>query len=140
MNDGSDPHKTAVGYAEASILLGPSGGTFNGEAVDGSAILLKYTYLGDSNLDGNVNALDFNALASNFGTSVVTGAFKPSWTEGDYNFDGTVDSSDFTAMAVNFNLALPAPALGTLIPEPCGLAAVALIVGLRIRRRSSRRF
>ncbi len=89
-----DLHKTGVGYGEASAILGPTGGTFNGEAVDGDAVLIKYTYLGDANLDGKVNALDFNALASNFGNQDLS-----YWNQGDFNYDATVDTSDFMIMA-----------------------------------------
>src|SRR5262249_21316648 len=59
---------------------------------------------GDANLDGNVNALDFNSLASNFG---LLGRF---WFHGDFNYDGTVNTIDFTVLATNFAKTVPAPA------------------------------
>jgi hypothetical protein len=131
---------TGVGYAEASTLFGAAGGTFNGEAVDGSAVLIRYTYYGDGNLDGKVNALDFNFLASNFGATVTPGSLTPSWTEGDYNLDGIVDSSDFSMLATNYNkdITPPAPSLADLIPEPASLSLAllgTLTAGLRRRRR-----
>ena len=65
--DNSNPHKTALGFAEASSI---GATTFAGVTLaDSSAILIGYTYLGDANLDGKVNALDFNALATNFGAN-----------------------------------------------------------------------
>ena len=89
---------------------------------------------GDANLDGTVNALDFNAVATNFGvgTSDV-------WTQGDFNYDGVVNTTDFMALATNFGATIgtaPAPVLGTLVPEPTSLAALALLglVGRRRRR------
>ena len=95
--------------------------------------MLRYTYFGDSNLDGTVNALDFNALASNFGGSGKV------WIEGDSNYDGTVSSLDFTALAANFNAVLPnpGPALGALVPEPtsAGLLAIGVTLATRRRRR-----
>lgn len=130
--DASNPHKTGVGYGEASTVLGPTGGMFNGEAVDGDSVLLKYTYLGDANMDGKVNALDFNILASNYGNQNF-----PGWTEGDTNYDAVVDTTDFNNLATNFNLALPASPLATLVPEPSALllmAGVALGAGGRRRR------
>ena len=61
----ADPaHRAALGYAEASTL-GLS--TFGGQSLDGSAVVIEYTLQGDTNLDGVVNALDFNALATHFG-------------------------------------------------------------------------
>src|SRR5262249_4571075 len=121
-------HKTALGYASASSI---NVSTFDGVSVSGSTTLLRYTYSGDANLDGVVNALDFNALASNFGR-----ASGKLWVQGDFNYDGFVNSLDFTAVASNFNLALPSPpALGAaaLVPEPASLAA--LWIGMLIPRR-----
>jgi hypothetical protein len=96
---------------------------------------LARTYLGDGNLDGAVNGLDFNALAANFGAT--SGAL---WVQGDFNYDGQVNSLDFDAVAANFNQVVsPAPAplaLGALVPEPMGLAIVALAGGLVQRRRA----
>src|SRR5207237_1466113 len=62
--DPTNLHKTALGYASASSL-GVS--LFDGQSVSGTNVLVRYTYSGDANLDGTVNALDFNALATNFG-------------------------------------------------------------------------
>src|SRR5699024_2221994 len=45
--------KFGLGYAEASAVLGPNGGTFGGQPVDGSAVLVRYTLAGDANLDGS---------------------------------------------------------------------------------------
>ena len=64
-------------------------------------ILLRYTLAGDANLDGAANALDFNALASNYG------ATKASWEQGDLTADEHVDSMDFDVLATNFNRSLP---------------------------------
>jgi autotransporter-associated beta strand protein len=60
-------------------------------------IEVKYTLLGDANLDGFVNGEDFTILASNFNQS-VTG-----WDQGDFNYDGSVNGEDFTLLAANFN-------------------------------------
>ena len=51
-------HATAIGYGEASTVLGGSGGTFDGLTVDNTAVLLRYTYAGDANLDGVVNVVN----------------------------------------------------------------------------------
>src|SRR5581483_4725020 len=83
------------------------------EPTDSTTAIIRYTYSGDANLDGKVNALDFNALATNFGKS------SEFWSDGDFNFDGAVNTADFTALAGNFNATpLSLPALGSLAPEP----------------------
>jgi hypothetical protein len=85
-----------------------------------------------------VNALDFNALASNFGNASAT------WVQGDYNYDGMVNALDFNAIATNFGFSLlPAPVpsapanLGALVPEPCSIGLLT-VCPLFARRRATR--
>src|SRR5205814_7153583 len=59
----ANTHKTALGFAEASALGITS---FNGQNFDDSAVLIRYTFMGDTNLDGTVNSTDFNAVANHF--------------------------------------------------------------------------
>src|SRR5205085_10160606 len=54
----------AIGYAD-NATLGRT--TFGGVSVDATKLLIGFVYKGDANVDGKVNALDFNAVASNFG-------------------------------------------------------------------------
>jgi hypothetical protein len=94
-------------------------------------VTVAYAYYGDANLDGTVNALDFNSLATNFGQNA------PEWVKGDFNYDGVVNSLDFTALAGNVNSTLPAPApaLGALVPEPGELVLLACVGAFAMRRR-----
>jgi MYXO-CTERM domain-containing protein len=151
---GSDPTSTVVGILAANIGSDNTAGQIRtGNAANAnrgigyrddtaaSQLLLRYTYRGDANLDGKVNAIDFNILASNFGA-----ASKP-WVQGDFNYDGAVNTTDFNYIATNFNAAaLPSEALGTspvgeslgtLVPEPSmlGLATLGAALGVRRRRR-----
>jgi hypothetical protein len=120
--DSLNPHKTALGYATASSL-GIS--SFDGQSVSGANVLVRYTWTGDANLDGVVNALDFNALASNFG-----GASGRFWNQGDFNYDGLTNTLDFNALASNFNQPVFASSpLGALIPEPYCLALLIFVLG-----------
>jgi hypothetical protein len=126
--DLGNAHKTALGYADASALFSTFPQTFNGQSIDATSVLIRYTYTGDANLDGKVNALDFNALATGFGTGST-------WVSGDFNYDGTINSLDFAALAANYNLALPGPALGSLVPEPALLLGAVAPALLSTRRR-----
>ena len=58
---------------------------------------------GDANQDGKVNALDFDAMASNFGSAGMT------YSEGDFTCDGQVDTADFALLATRFGTTLGAP-------------------------------
>ena len=131
-NDSS--HASALGYGEASTL-GIT--TFAGHTLsDATDVLVRYTLSGDANLDGVVNALDFNALATHFGEPGTT-----IWTDGDFNYDGQVSTMDFISLSQNFNAILPppsAPALGTLVPEPIGAFACCAFLPTLIRRRRHR--
>ena len=115
-----------LGYAD-NATLGRT--TFGGLSVGTNSVLIGYTFVGDTNLDGKVNAMDFNSLASSFGAS--SGAL---WINGDLNYDGAVDSSDFAALALNFNTTMPSPAVGVLVPEP-SLGLLPLMMFARIRRK-----
>jgi hypothetical protein len=121
---------TGVGYAESADILGAAGGVFAGQSVDSTAVLLRYTYCGDANLDGKVDLTDFTFLAANFN---ATG--DGTWARGDFNYDGNVDLTDFTFLAANFNLTLAGPSAAvTVVPEPLR-ASFAFAGGAALLRR-----
>src|SRR5262249_31262754 len=74
-------HKPALGYAEATEIFSTFPAAFSGQSVDSTAVLIRYTAYGDANLDGSVDTVDFNALASNFSQSGKR------WVQGDFNYD-----------------------------------------------------
>ena len=101
---------------------------------DGTSVTIGYTVFGDANVDSKVNALDFNALAVNFGNN--SGAL---WYQGDFNYDGVVNTADFNTLATNFNTVAPTPAAGTLpeldslgavVPEPASAGVLMVAAGL----------
>ena len=99
----------ALGYAEASVVA--PGGTFDGQNVDATSVVLKFTRYGDADLDGAVNGTDFALLAGNFGRAGRL------WNNGDFNYDQRIDGSDFALLAGNFGKTVPpaqAPAVGSL--------------------------
>jgi hypothetical protein len=118
----ADVHKTALGFAEASAI-GLGSGSFAGQSLDSSSLIIGYALSGDANLDGNINTPDFNMLATNFNASTQL------WTSGDFNFDGKVNALDFNAIATNFGAAFTSTplSLGFLVPEPVLVTTVAFI-------------
>src|SRR5206468_5309405 len=107
-------------------------------------VSVMYTYFGDANLDGKVDTLDFNSLASNFGGSGKV------WSQADFNYDGKVDTLDFNQLASNFGKSNPqadataasaaaSSSIGSLVPEPSSGVALLALGALsfhRTRRRN----
>jgi hypothetical protein len=135
----------ALGYAESSNVLGPAGGSFGGEGVDGSSVLVRLTISGDANLDGAVGFADLVRLAQNYNQPGRR------WSEGDFNYDGNVGFADLVRLAQNYSSSLPAPvpawggefaqdwALAVAaVPEPGGLGALGLTGAVLLRRRSKK--
>jgi hypothetical protein len=133
----------ALGYADGAdnIVAGLSSGQ----------IEIRYTLLGDADLDGAVTGSDFTLLASNLGKGVSR------WDQGDFDYDGSVTGSDFTDLVGNLGksasgaaVQLPASdyvaidafaaANGLMadVPEPAS-ASLLIIAGMGVlsRRRRS---
>jgi hypothetical protein len=112
---------------------------FAGHAVGLSDILLKYTWNGDANLDGRVNADDYFRIDAGF-----LGKSK-GFRNGDFNLDGKVNADDYfkidSAMLgqkgtmQSVHAALSASAVPNAVPLPGAFwAGGALMAGLGILR------
>jgi beta-glucanase (GH16 family) len=133
----------ALGYAEASDLVVSE---FLGLPVDPTTVLVKSSFIGDSNLDGQVDITDLGNLATNWQSS-------GRWFQGDFNYDQFVDITDLGLLATNWQAGVSAsitPAAGpwafndalraldlppTSVPEPVVAPLVALAGACLIRRR-----
>ena len=107
--DASNIHKTALGYALASNTT--LGSSFDGQSISGTDVVIRYTEVGDANLDGNVSTPDFMRLAANFGGAGST------WSQAEFTFDGVVNALDFNSIATNFGQALAAPLPASIFSE-----------------------
>ncbi len=143
----ANPDQYAVGYADGAdgVVAGLSAGQ----------IEIKYTLLGDANLDGVVSGDDFSILAGNLGKAVA------GWDKGDFLYSGLVNGDDFAALVANLGRAsngadvmLPAADYAAIdafaaanglmadVPEPGALLLIAIGMPisfcLRRRRRVSK--
>jgi hypothetical protein len=132
-----------LGYADAADSGNPAG-------LSAGMLKIKYTLLGDADLNGTVNGIDFGILAANFNKTVS------GWDKGDFDYNNIVNGIDFTALAANFNKATSAgsamegsalsdPAIVAFaeanglmadVPEASSLGiSVGVAAGLLVRRR-----
>ena len=148
--NGVDP----ASMIQTQLASGYNGGAWNGNGINSSAatsrlgvgwkddtagksVLVKFTYDGDTNLDGQVNTSDFTTLSQHFNATAGSAI----WMNGDFNYDGKVNALDFNYLATNFGATpLTGVALGALVPEPVSVALIlpmALLVGAGRRRRGA---
>ena len=142
-------HLTALGVVPNQTAAGGTlYASFDGQPVAATDVLVRYTYYGDADLSGTVNAADYARVDDGF-VNHLSG-----WANGDFNYDGVVDGSDYALADNAFNqqaggvaapaalVATPAadPAGGTTpVPEPASLAVVtigAALLGRPARRRT----
>jgi hypothetical protein len=141
----------AVGYAEASTLVGPTGGTYKGITLDADAVVVKMTVNGDATMDGLVNFDDLLALAKAYNSTSGT------WVTGDFDYCNIVNFDDLLILAKNYNKTLGAPlpealasqpvefradvaaAFAAAVPEPSSAAIVLAASGLAMAGRRRRR-
>jgi hypothetical protein len=135
-----------VGWADGNDGTQAVAGLTSGQ------IELKYTLLGDANLDGTVNGSDFSILAANFGLGHAN------WDQGNFLISSSVNGSDFSALAANFGQGdsgadglvtpadiaaldafaiangLPVPTIGA-VPEPASIGLLVLAASSALGRR-----
>jgi Dockerin type I domain len=126
--------------------------TFEGQTVADGDVLVKYTYTGDADLSGKINAADYTLIDNGF-NSQSTAHPLTGWRNGDFNYDGQINGDDYTLIDNAFNTqgsvtflstSTPAELIASnteqvsAVPEPGTLGLIALS-GLLMSRRRSRR-
>jgi autotransporter-associated beta strand protein len=130
-------HSYGVGYADSADPGNPAG-------LPTGTIEIRYTLLGDIDLNTIVNGIDFGVVAANFNKNVSR------WDQGDFNYDNIVNGLDFSAVAANFDKGASGASSGEWnavvafaqvnglmadVPEPGSMAMVTVAAGMLSRRR-----
>jgi hypothetical protein len=145
-------HLTAIGVIQknqSGTALFTASHQFDGTTPGAGDILIKYTYYGDTNLDGKVDGTDYSRIDNGY-LQHLTG-----WGNGDFNYDGVVDGSDYTLIDNAFNAQgaqlstqiveptaqLAVSTSASSVPEPTLLGLIAMVgIGLLGRRKRYRSF
>jgi len=113
---------TSSGDATHALGLGDwADGVVSG--LSANTLLIRWTRLGDVNLDGKVGFADLVAVARNYGKS------GQNWDQGDMNYDGAVGFDDLLTVARNYG------ATAAVQSAPAVLAAAPLEIPIKTRKR-----
>jgi len=122
--------------------------TFNGRTVADTDVVVKYTYNGDTDLNGKVDGADYAHIDSTFNnegpgqTSPIGG-----WYNGDFDYNGKVDGADYSLIDAAFNsqgtvilsrgggLAGPLNGTGNVTLNRAGMANISLDAEATIRQK-----
>ncbi len=89
----ASPATTMLGLLSGDEYLANSGNNqFDGSPVSGSDVLVKYTYYGDVDFNGQVDGTDYNIIDFGFLTAAS------GWANGDVDYNFQVDGSDYNAI------------------------------------------
>jgi hypothetical protein len=146
-------HLTAIGVIQnnqSGTALYTASHPFESTTPGISDILAKYTYYGDTNLDGKVDGSDYSRIDAAYLADKTNPTAMTGWFNGDFNYDGVVNGSDYTLMDDAFNtqgaqlsseIAGPtavatAQIAGTsTVPEPASLPLIAIAAVATLGRR-----
>jgi autotransporter-associated beta strand protein len=92
-------HNTTLGAMEAADFktLYGAAATFGGQAIDTTAVLVKYTWYGDADFNGKVNFDDYVRTDNGFNNHLS------GWLNGDFDGNGTVNFDDYVLIDLAFN-------------------------------------
>src|SRR5262249_49982266 len=128
-------HSTTLGVLSGAEFSSVGGdGTFDGLSYAPTHTLVKDTYYGDSDLNGQVNFDDYARIDSGFNNG------RSGWLNGDFDGNGVVNFDDYSLIDLAFNVQSQQPLLHA-VPEPTTAAASAISFAALVsaRRRHRRR-
>ena len=131
--------------ADAKHITGAQTAVFGGQTVSPTDTLVMYTWGGDTDLSGKIDADDYFQIDSHYNKSGTAFGYH----NGDFNYDGVINGDDYFIIDSNYLASQSSPispgsavdsesAVMTgvaAVPEPAGLATLVLAAGLLRRRR-----
>jgi hypothetical protein len=116
-------------------------GEIGGQPVAAGDVVVAYTWNGDANVDGKVDADDYFRIDGGF----LSRPANPLYTNGDFDYDGAINADDYFLIDSAFlgqTTPTPSPSHAVSVPEPgvavMLLAFLACAHGCRARTRSER--
>ena len=98
-------------YVTVGLPPGPIKQTFAGVPVGANDILIRYTYFGDADADGDVDGQDYFLIDDAFSEGATSGG--P--IRGDFDFNGVVNGTDYFLIDNSFSSQpAPSPAMSPL--------------------------
>ncbi len=86
--------------ADVKHLSGAQTALFAGQTVGATDTLVMYTYAGDANLDGKIDADDYFQIDSNYNKTNTNPGF--GYFRGDFNYDGKINGDDYFLIDASF--------------------------------------
>ncbi|WP_428940689.1 hypothetical protein [Fontivita pretiosa] len=68
---------------------GPIYTAFGGQTTSGGEVLVKFTYFGDADLSGSIDATDYSLIDNGYVNSLS------GWINGDFDYSGVIDATDY---------------------------------------------
>ncbi len=95
----------------------------SGNTIGANAIVGKYTYFGDTNLDGQVTGDDYSAIDASLGTTGLDPGVAILY--GDTNFDGNITGDDYSSIDGNLGLGVGNPLTRPELPQALSIQRAA---------------
>ena len=102
--------------------------TFGGRAVAATDVLIRYTYEGDANLDGLVNADDYFQIDAGYITQ------NKGWYNGDFNYDDVINADDYFRVDSAF-VGQAAPLVAPVAVQAESASELGLLVPFPLQRK-----
>jgi hypothetical protein len=106
---------------------------FDGEPVNQNSFLIRITWNGDTDLDGDVDLDDYARIDNGFLNKLK------GWFNGDFNYDGRINADDYFLMDRAYfhanGTAAGIPVHSALLPEPAVAGTIGILGLMALARR-----